>query len=150
MNTALQDTIEREIMVRAPRERVYSAIADADQIVKWFPERVEGKMAVGERPIFDFGKYGKVHLYVVAAQPYEYFAYRWLPGSEYQPGFEGDVLSKPNTLVEFRLEDAPDGTRVRLKESGFASLPPEAYEKAFADNSEGWTEELAKLVKLFA
>jgi len=55
----MQDTIVREITVKAPKERVYTAITDPTQIIKWFPDAVEGKLEAGERPVFDFGEYGK-------------------------------------------------------------------------------------------
>lgn len=151
MVTTMQDTIEREIVIRAPKEKVYNAITDPAQIVKWFPDTVEGKLEPGERPIFDFGQYGKSALYVVAADPHDYFAYRWIPGGVHEyKDFMGDVLAEPNTLVEFRLEEASGGTRVRLMESGFASLPAEAYAQSVKDNTEGWAYMLDRLEKYLA
>lgn len=61
----------------------------------------------------------------------------------------GDVLAEPNTLVEFRLEETEEGTRVNLTESGFASLRPGVYEDAMRENTSGWDSELAELVALF-
>jgi uncharacterized protein YndB with AHSA1/START domain len=151
MNSNLQDTIEREIVIHAPRERVYAALSDPAQIVRWFPEGIEGKLEPGERPILDFGKYGKFSIYVVAAEPNEYFAYRWLPGSAYVPkGFIGDVLTKPHTLVEFHVKETPGGTRLQLKESGFASLPTEHYAKSIKENNDGWDFMLDRLKKLLS
>lgn len=147
MNPILQDVIEKEVLVRASKERVYLAIADPEQIVKWFPDAIEGSLAPGERPLLDFGEYGKSPIFVVAAEPYDYFAYRWLPGGDYMPGFRGDVLTQPNTLVEFRLTDVADGTLVKLTESGFASLPTEFYEGALKDNNGGWDFMLDRLGK---
>ncbi len=149
--TSLQDTIEREITIRAPKERVYAAITDPEQIVQWFPDGIEGKLEAGERPVLDFGEYGKNKIYVVAADPFDYFAYRWTSGSSFIPeGFMGDTLNHWNTLVEFRLEEVADGTRVKLLESGFASLPTEVYEQLLKDNSGGWSYMLDRLEKLFA
>jgi len=149
MMTAIQDTIEREITVRASKERVFNALIDPLQLVQWFPDGVEGKMELGERPIFDFGEYGKYQIYVTAVDPFDYFAYRWIPGNSDQPeGFLGDVLAFSNTLVEFRLQEGPHGTTVKLKESGFASLPERVAEKSVADNNEGWEVMLDRLEKL--
>jgi uncharacterized protein YndB with AHSA1/START domain len=149
MNTMIQDTIEREMVLRAPKERVYNAITQPEQIVKWFPEGIEGKLIAGERPVFDFGEYGKFSIYVEASDPHDYFAYRWVSGSQFVPGgFIGDPLKMPNTLVEFRLEDAPEGTLLKLKESGFASLPAEYMEQALKDNNGGWDFMLERLQKL--
>ncbi len=151
MEVKLQDTIERELVLRAPIERVYASIADPAEIVKWFPDGVEGKFDPGERPIFDFGTYGRFAVYIVAAEPHRHFAYRWIPGGKYVPdGFLGDVLSEPNTLVEFFLDEVPDGTRLRLRESGFAALSAEDNAQALKDNNEGWDAMLARLDKLMA
>lgn len=144
MTATIQDSIVREIVVRAPQEKVYRAITDPEQLPLWFPDGVEGKIEVGSRPIFDFGEYGKNSIYIVAADPHSYFAYNWVPGSA-QMGVYDDVLEAPHTLCEFRLETVPDGTLVRLTESGFASLPSEFYERAMKDNSGGWTVMMHRL-----
>lgn len=139
----MQDTINKQITVKAPRERVYNAIADPKQIVKWFPDSVDGTFEVGERPLLTFGDL-KTRIYVEAAKPFEYFAYRWIPG-----GIEmlGDVLKADNTLVEFFIEEAEGGTKVTLKESGFASLPADHAQKALGMMNDGWTHMMGQLEK---
>jgi uncharacterized protein YndB with AHSA1/START domain len=141
----MQDTIIREITVKASKERVYKAISDPQQIITWFPNAVEGSMAVGERPIFDFGEYGKNQIYIEAAQPNDYFAYRWIPGSDH---FLGDVLTQPNTLVEFQIQETNGMTKITVKESGFTSLPADVAEQKFKDNSGGWEFMISRLEKV--
>ena len=146
MGSTIQDSIEKEIVVRAPKERVYAALTTPEQFVKWFSIGVDGTFETGERPIVDFGEYGKFKIYVVAANPHDYFAYRCVPGSVYCPqGFLGDVLAEPNTLVEFTLETVEGGTKVNLKESGISSLPPEVIEETLKGNSAGWDFILGRL-----
>ena len=146
MNSAIQDSIVKEIVVRASKERVYAALTTPDQLAKWFPIGVEGKVETGERPVFDFGEYGRFKIYIVAANPHDYFAYRCVPGSVYCPqGFLDDVLTEPNTLVEFTLEAVEGGTKVHVKESGIASLPPEIIEETFKGNDAGWTFMVGRL-----
>jgi uncharacterized protein YndB with AHSA1/START domain len=140
----MQDTINREITVKAPKEKVYQAIADPKQIITWFPDEIEGSLEVGERPILNFGQHGKNQIYIEAANPFDYFAYRWVPGST---GFMGDVLSVPNTLVEFNIEESAEGTKVSVKESGFTSLPTEVAEASFKQNSDGWGFMVGRLEK---
>ncbi len=144
MNTTLQDRIERELTLKAPIERVFRALTDAGELAKWFPKAIEGRVAPGETAVFDFGEYGKAPVHVVAVEPFSYFAFRWVPGSV---PFRGDPLSRPNTLVEFRLEEVEGGTRLRLTESGFASLPAEEHAKSLEENTQGWDSELASLVR---
>ena len=42
------------------------------------------------------------------------------------------------TLVEFQLEEIPEGTRLTITESGFDRLPKERSAKVFEENDEGW------------
>lgn len=142
----MQDSIVREIIVKASKERVFLAISDPAQITKWFPDAIEGSLAAGERPIFDFGEYGKNQIYVETVNPYDYFAFRWVPGSNH---FFGDVLTQSNTLVEFHIEETSDGTKVTLKESGFASLSYPNAEERLSDNNGGWDYMMERLGKLF-
>ncbi len=143
----MQDVIKREITINAAKEQVYDAIANPDKVIKWFPETVEGTYKVGEQPVFGFGDHGRNQVLITAAQPHEYFAYRWVPGAN---NFLGDVLSVPNTLVEFRIEDSANGScKVTLTESGFSELPAELMEASFKQNSGGWEFMLGRLVTHF-
>jgi uncharacterized protein YndB with AHSA1/START domain len=147
----MQDSIERHITIQASRERVYSAITDPKQIVSWFFESIEGTLEPGATPTIDFGKGHRYQIHVVAASPYDYFAYRWVPANaDGTIGFKGDVLAAPNTLVEFHLSDAPNGTALRLTESGFSTLPVAVAEKQLGENSGGWDYMLGRLEKRFA
>jgi uncharacterized protein YndB with AHSA1/START domain len=144
----MQDKIQREVTIKAPKERVFDAISNPKMVVLWFPETLEGKYAVGERPIFGFGEHGKNQVYIAASRPFEYFAYRWVPGSNH---FVGDVLTVPNTLVEFHIKEEANGTcKVSVTESGFASLPSEIAEESFKQNSGGWEFMMGRLETYFA
>lgn len=143
----MQNVIEREIFIKASKERVYQAIARPEQVVLWFPETLEGDYSAGKQPIFGFGEHGRNQVYIVEASPHDYFAYRWVPGAN---DFLGDVLSVPNTLVEFQIQEGPEGVcKVTLTESGFAKLPTELMETAFNQNSGGWDFMLGRLIKYF-
>lgn len=139
----MQDAITKEILVNAPQERVYGAIADPTQITQWFPDEVEGTFEIGERPTLRFGDF-KTRIYVEAAKPFSYFAYRWVPGGV---AVTGDVLELQNTLVEFFIEKVAEGTKVTLKESGFASLPEETAQKSLEMMQGGWTSMMGRLEK---
>ena len=143
----MQDAINREITINASKERIYEAISNPERVIKWFPTTLEGDYSVGSQPIFGFGEHGRNQIYVVAARPYEYFAYRWVPGASH---YLGDVLAVPNTLVEFNITElTDDACKVTLTESGFSSLPTELMEEAFNQNSGGWDFMLNRLESLF-
>ena len=143
----MQKVIEREITINAAKERIYDAIANPEKVVLWFPETLEGDYNVGEQPIFGFGEHGRSQVYVADAQPYHYFAYRWVPGANH---YLGDVLSVPNTLVEFRIiEISEEQCKVILTESGFENLPAQVIEESFKQNSGGWDFMLNRLQNYF-
>lgn len=143
----MQDMIQREITIKASKEKIYAAIADPDKVVLWFPETIEGSYKVGEKPVFGFGDHGKSQIYVVDAKPHEYFSYRWVPGGN---AFEGDILSVATTLVEFRIHEAKSGScKLTVTESGFAKLPVAYAESSFKQNSGGWDFMLGRLEKYF-
>ena len=51
----------------------------------------------------------------------------------------------PVTLVEFLLQPVADGTRITLRESGFAALPESVRGTATEENIGGWAEEMDHL-----
>lgn len=144
----MQDVIIKEISIKASQEQVYRAITSPAEIVKWFPDTVEGgTLEVGQEPIFTFeGASHRRRVHIEDAIPCRYFAFRWVPG----PSGEGanDVLGIPNTLVEFSIEVVEGGTKVTVKESGFASLPNGEAESSFNDNSGGWEFMVERLVTM--
>ena len=144
----MQDVIQREVMIHATQQSVYAAISDPEQLVKWFPQSVEGDCQPVSHPIFGFGEHGKNQLSIVAADPHHYFAYRWVPGANQ---FLGDVNSVPNTLVEFRItKESEKSCKVTLTESGFADLPAKMMAEAFKQNTGGWEFMMNRLGQLFA
>jgi uncharacterized protein YndB with AHSA1/START domain len=140
----MQDAIIKEITVKAPKERVYSAITDPKQIIMWFPDGVEGQLEVGQQPKLIFEGHGKTSIYVAAAEPYEYFAFRWVPGGA---NTVDDVLAVQTTLIEFRIEETGDGTKITVKESGFAAFPADFAVRAIKEDSDGWEYMMGRLEK---
>jgi uncharacterized protein YndB with AHSA1/START domain len=139
---AKKDTIEREVLLNAPREKVWDAITRADLISQWFGTDTKiPSLTVGQEIVFEWADYDSVTRGIIEeVKPMTSFAYKWE---------HGDVdLSKPIveetlTLVTFTLEDAGAGTRLTLVETGFASLPEGVG--SYEANSSGWTSELNDL-----
>lgn len=148
----LRDRVERETFMRASIERVFAALTDPSLYPTWGPERVDGKIAVGERPLFDFGVSGKARVYIVAIEAPRYFAYRWVQGSSDPAVVQGDPLAGPNTLVEFHLDERDGGTRVRVVESGIDKLPGVSetnIDEALENMGKGWELMLGGLPRHF-
>jgi uncharacterized protein YndB with AHSA1/START domain len=58
---------------------------------------------------------------------------------------ELDEADPRRTYVEFTLEPAGAGTRLRVVETGFAQLPDDAHRKAYDSHTGGWESELGEL-----
>jgi len=68
-------------------------------------------------------------------EPERLFSFRWHPGAV-EPGY--DYSAEPTTLVEFTLEETPQGILLTVTESGFDRIPLARRSKAFTANDEGW------------
>jgi uncharacterized protein YndB with AHSA1/START domain len=140
------DRIEKEILLRAPRSRVWRALTDAEQFGSWFRVKLDGGFAVGERVTGRITYPGYEHLTFEATvermDAEQLFAFRWHP---YAVDPKVDYSAEPSTLVEFRLEEKPEGTLLRVVESGFERLPPGRRDEAFRSNSQGWDEQLQNI-----
>ncbi len=140
------DRIEKKILLRAPRQRVWRAITDSAEFGTWFLVRLEGPFVQGRTVRGRITHPGYEHLtmdlQVERIQPEEYFAYRWHP---YAVDPAVDYSGEPTTLVEFRLEDAEGGTLLTIVESGFEQIPIERRAKAFRMNDQGWAQQTANI-----
>jgi uncharacterized protein YndB with AHSA1/START domain len=137
-----EDRIERETLIAAPLERVWSLVAEPGF---WVADKASlpGTVATeGESMVAKNAKVGDFPVRVEKVEPPTYLAYRWASA------FPGEELSEKNsTLVEFTLTPQGDKTRLRVVESGFAALTgsEELRRKAVQDNTRGWPQELDAL-----
>jgi uncharacterized protein YndB with AHSA1/START domain len=132
-----KDRIERETLIEARVERVWSLVADPGF---WVADKASlpGITAKeGESVVAKNAEYGEFPVRVVKVEPPTYLAYRWASA------FPGEELREDNsTLVEFTLTPEGDKTRLRVVESGFAALAgsEELRSKALKDNTGGWPQ----------
>ena len=140
------DRIEKIVTLRAPRSRVWRAIATAREFGTWLRVELEGDFAEGKtvrgRVTYPGHEGLTLEMTVVRIEPERYFSYRWHPAA-IDPA--ADYSSEPTTLVEFFLEEAPGGTRLRIVESGFDKIPAARRAEAFRMNDGGWTEQVGNI-----
>jgi len=145
--TDTPDRIERSIHIRAPRSRVWCALADAEEFGRWFGADLQGqRFAAGQRtrgPIMIEG-YRHVMFDVVVdrIEPERLLSWRWHPAAV-DP--KVDYSGEEATLVTFTLEDAGTGTLLKVVESGFERVPPERRFEAFRMNTGGWEAQLENI-----
>ena len=75
-------------------------------------------------------------------EPERLFSFTWHP---YAIDPQIDYSKEPPTLVEFRLQKTPNGTRLILTESGFDKIPSVRRPEAFRMNDGGWTEQMKNI-----
>ena len=139
------DRIERDTVIDAPVERGWELITKPEHVGRWFGDAgAEIDLRPGGALVLRWAEHGTSRGRVVAVEPRARFAYRWAPFND--PGGEEPVEGN-STLVEFTLEPEADGTRLRVVESGFASLDA-TEERRLANhqgNTAGWEHETGEL-----
>ncbi len=159
--TSSTDRIEKKILLRAPRERVWRAISDSKEFGAWFGAHFEGPFAPGlhmkgrivptkadpevarsQEPYAG----APFECTIDRVEPTRLFSFRWHPFAV-DPAV--DYSREPSTLVEFQLEEVTGGTMLTITESGFDQIPLERRAKAFAANEQGWAAQ-TKLIEKYA
>jgi uncharacterized protein YndB with AHSA1/START domain len=140
--------IDRNIEIQAPPERVWRALTSAAELSAWFQVKIEGEIAAGNDVWMT-----SVHadhagqrwpVRIVELTPPKRVVWQWHPG-EVDP--KTDYSREPQTTVTFTLEPSGRGTRLSVAETGFDEIALERRAKAYADNSQGWSEVLVWLQK---
>jgi len=144
---ASTDRIEKTMVMKAPRSRVWRALTTADELSDWFGVNLKGcTFAPGQAargPITIEG-YRHVTFEVLIEQmvPERLFSWRWHP---YAVDPAVDYSGEPRTLVVFELEEVDGGTKLTVVESGFDALPLHRRADALRMNDRGWTGQLQNI-----
>jgi uncharacterized protein YndB with AHSA1/START domain len=154
------DRIEKKVLLKAARGRVWRALTDSGEFGSWFGVRFAGPFAVGET-LRGAIVPTTVNAEVAAAQkPYEgtafeitvermeaerLFSFRWHPFAV-ERGV--DYSAEPTSLVEFVLAEVAGGVMLTVTESGFDAIPLARRAKAFTANEQGWSM-VVKLIETY-
>jgi uncharacterized protein YndB with AHSA1/START domain len=158
----ITDRIEKTIVLRAPRDRVWHAITDFKQFGTWFgvefdlpfvagakmtgrmtPTKVDPVIAKMQEPFAG----AKFDCTIDRIEPMNLFSFRWHP---FAIDAKTDYSAEPMTLVVFELAEVDGGTRLTITESGFDRIPLERRAKAFEANSGGWDKQTELIAKYLA
>jgi uncharacterized protein YndB with AHSA1/START domain len=134
------DAIEREIVIDAPPAVVWAIVTEAQHLAGWFSDKAEIDPRPGGRMALTWDGHGTYEARVETLDPPRVFAFRWQTR-------EGEFSETNSTLVVMTLEPEDAGTRLRVVESGFATLPwaGEARARYADENAKGWVTELGEL-----
>ena len=144
------DRIEKKILLRAPRKRVWRALTDSKEFGTWFgmkfdgpfspgatmrgvivPTQVNAEVAKAQKPYEGL----PFEITIEKMEPERLFSFRWHPNAV-ERGV--DYSAEPTTLVEFLLEEVENGVLLTVTESGFDRIPLARRAKAFTANEQGW------------
>lgn len=140
----MNDRIEKHVVLRALRSRVWRALVDRSEFGEWFRVKLPaGRFEPGETVSGNITYPGYEHLvmtvFVDRVEPEHLLSYRWYP---YDVEPDVDDPDKTKTLVTFTLEDADGGTLLTLVESGFDQIPAARRARAYEMNEGGWAEQM--------
>ena len=142
------DRIEKQVVLRAPRSRVWRALTDFEEFGSWFRVKLESGFAVGKTVtgMVTYPGYEHVRFSVEVEriEPERLFAFRWHP---YAVDPKTDYSKEPTTLVEFQLEEVQEGTKLTVVESGFDRIPAGRRSEAFRMNSQGWAIQMENVLR---
>jgi uncharacterized protein YndB with AHSA1/START domain len=156
------DRIEKQVLLKAPLDRVWRAIGDSTEFGRWFGAMFDGPFVAGQsvRAVIaptqvdaEVAKLQEAHAgtasiwQIVAVEPRKRLAFRWHPFA-IDPGV--DYSREPTTLVEFTLTEAADGVWLQIVESGFDAVPADRRAQAFEANSGGWAKQVVLVQKYLA
>jgi uncharacterized protein YndB with AHSA1/START domain len=145
------DRIEKRVLLRAPRKRVWRALADSKEFGHWFGMKFDGPFTPGavmrgvispSKVNAEVAKAQKAHegvafdITIEKIEPERLFSFRWHPGAV-EPAM--DYSAEPTTLVEFVLEETAEGVLLTVRETGFDRIPLARRAQAFTANEGGWT-----------
>jgi uncharacterized protein YndB with AHSA1/START domain len=136
----VSDRIEKQIELKAPVPRVWTALIDSKQFGTWFGVKFEAPFALGKPAIGRVTTKGYENVIwradITKIEFQRVFAFQWHPY-----GIDPDIdhSKEEKTTVEFLLEKLPNGgTLLKITESGFDKIPASRRETAFRMNEKGW------------
>jgi uncharacterized protein YndB with AHSA1/START domain len=141
------DTIEREVLVEAPLDRVWETLTEPEHLGRWFgDDGADVDLREGGLIELRWEEHGTVRARIVRLEPKTGFAFRWAPFKD--PGGV-DPVDGNSTLVEFALDGDEERTLVKVVESGFEALEcaPELRVEHREGNTRGWEFELGQLAE---
>lgn len=144
---ATTDRIERKVLIKAPRSRVWRALSNAEEFGRWFMVGLDSKSFVAGQRVRGQIRYpGYEHVVfdvvIERLEPERLMSWRWHPAAV-DPAV--DYSAEPTTLVVFELADVDGGTLLTVVESGFDQVPEARRLEAFRMNGGGWDEQVRNI-----
>lgn len=134
----MNDRIERECVLAAPLDRVWSAVTEPQELASWFCDSADLDVTPGARGTLTWdaarsGGRAVIQVRVEALDPMGVFRFRWDFPADEEPN------QSNSRFVEFTLASEGSGTRLGLVDGDFREGD------SIEGFSEGWDEHLVNL-----
>jgi uncharacterized protein YndB with AHSA1/START domain len=133
-----QTPILHQVLIKAPREKVYDAMTTGKGLDGWFTKGSSVDRKIGGKLIFNWVDWGpdkvtdKVECSILEVKVPERFVFKW--------------WDDHYTTVEMDFLEHPEGTVIKLKETGYEDSP--TGHKRCLECATGWGEALI-LIKFY-
>lgn len=143
--TTTENSIERQIEIKAPVEKVWKALTDSSLFGQWFNAKFQSAFVAGKTTLAKNTSKGfemDMQFHIKEIKPQSYFSYAWTP---FPMDRTFDYSKEEPTLVEFFLESTAIGTLLKVKESGFNKITASRRAEAFKMHTGGWEAQLQNI-----
>lgn len=145
----MQDAISKTILLAAPPDRIWRALADVTEFGQWFRADVRGDMQEGAvlacRSLYPGTEHMRWEMRILVMEPGRRLVWEW-PAFDPE-AFPGDPESDARLTVEIAIAPEGKGTRLTLTERGFAALPEGPALAVWQRNEGGWTMQLDNIAR---
>ena len=146
------NSIEREVLIDAPLDTVWSIVTEPEHIAGWFSDSAEVDLRPGGELVLHWdqlppsGTAREARCIVERVERPRMFSFRWVSP---EPDRDPSAREGYFTLVEFVLHAEGEGTLLRVVESGFESIDgtEEQNTELAARHENGWGGFLDRLSK---
>jgi uncharacterized protein YndB with AHSA1/START domain len=132
-----QATVERSIWIAAPRERVWQAVTDPQQLEQWYATNFKWEipvLEVGATVTFYHSDTDILLATIEVVDLLRLFRLRWAPVEQ------GVVL-----VTSFLLEEENGGTRATITETGYDAVPEDQRQQWLDSTGAGYTMSMENL-----
>jgi uncharacterized protein YndB with AHSA1/START domain len=141
------DRIERKVLLKASRARVWRALSDAEEFGNWFGVNFKGRTFVAGKSVHgNITHPGYEHLVmevlIERVEPERLLSWRWHPAA-IEPSV--DYSQEPTTLVVFELAEADGGILLTVVESGLDQIPLARRATVLRLNTSGWDGQMRNI-----
>lgn len=143
------DRIERKVLLKASRARVWRALSNAEEFGNWFGVNFKGETFIAGKSVQGKITYpGYEHLLmevlIERVEPERLLSWRWHPAAI---DAAVDYSAEPTTLVVFELAEADGGVLLTVVESGLDKIPLARRATVLRLNTSGWEEQMHNIEK---